>query len=122
SRLETGENMTVSVMVKNTGPAAGDEVIQLYLKHLKAGLIAPHWQLRGVRRLHLAPGEEAEVAFILAPEDMAVVDEEGRSVLEPGLFRVYVGGSQPDARSVALTGIAPLRAEFEVTGQALVLT
>jgi beta-glucosidase len=42
-------------------------------------------------------------------------------VLEPGRFRVYVGGSQPDARSVELVGRAPLAAEFELVGQRLEL-
>jgi beta-glucosidase len=38
-------------------------------------------------------------------------------LLEPGRFRVYVGGSQPDARSLQLTGIAPVELEFELEGE-----
>lgn len=120
-RIATGESLTVTVTVENTGAMAGDEVIQLYLKRLDAGPLAPHWQLRGVRRLPLAPGERTEVAFTLSPEDMVMVNEEGRSILEPGRYRIFVGGSQPDARSVALTGVAPLSADFETTGRTLVL-
>ena len=120
-RIEAGENLTAAVTIKNTGAMAGDEVVQLYLSDLEAGVAVPRWQLRGVRRISLAPGEQVEVSFVLTPEEMAMVDEEGRSVLEPGRFRVYVGGSQPDGRSAALSGAAPLCVDFEVTGQALVL-
>jgi len=42
-------------------------------------------------------------------------------VLEPGLFQVSVGGSQPDGRSQALTGAKPLVGVFEVIGQSLAL-
>jgi beta-glucosidase len=38
-------------------------------------------------------------------------------VIEPGKFRLFVGGSQPDARSVELTGQAPLSVDVELTGE-----
>lgn len=115
-RIEAGETLKAAVAVKNSGASQGEEVVQLYLSDLEASVAVPRWQLRGVQRVLLAPGEEARVEFRLAPADLAMVDEEGRSILEPGRFRVYIGGSQPDARSVALTGAEPLSAEFEVTG------
>jgi hypothetical protein len=43
-------------------------------------------------------------------------------VLEPGRFRATIGGSQPDARSIELTGQTPLAVEFEVTGERTVLS
>jgi beta-glucosidase len=45
-----------------------------------------------------------------------LIDERGVRMLEPGRFRLSVGGSQPDARSVALLGRAPVSVELEVTG------
>ena len=45
-----------------------------------------------------------------------MVNEAGKRVLEPGRFRATIGGSQPDARSVELTGAAPLAIEFDVVG------
>ncbi|MCL6615252.1 MAG: glycoside hydrolase family 3 C-terminal domain-containing protein, partial [Firmicutes bacterium] len=120
-RIEAGESLTVAVSVKNVGAMAGDEVVQLYLGYPEVGFDVPRWQLRGFRRITLQPGEEMGLEFVLRPEEMALVDEEGRSVLVPGSYRVYVGGSQPDGRSVALTGVAPLCAEFEVVGEARIL-
>lgn len=46
-----------------------------------------------------------------------MVDDEGNIILEPGKFRVYVGGSQPDERSRQLTGKEVLHADFEVVGE-----
>ena len=74
--------------------------------------------MKGVRKLKLKPGEESEVSFTLAPRLMTMIDDEGRRILEPGKFQVYIGGSQPDRRSIVLTGIEPLSAVFEVRGEA----
>ncbi len=62
------------------------------------------------------------VRFVPArPRARSLIDEAGGRVLETGRFRVTVGGSQPDPRSVALTGRAPLAANLEVTGERLAL-
>mgnify|MGYP001366402894 FL=1 len=42
-------------------------------------------------------------------------------MLEPGMFEVYVGGSQPDKRSIELTGTEVLKATFEVVGDVIEL-
>ena len=38
----------------------------------------------------------------------------GRRSVEPGRFRIFAGGNQPDPRSLELTGQAPLSVEIEV--------
>ena len=119
ARLEAGQALRVSATVTNTGHCLADEVVQLYLTDVEASCAVPHHSLRGFTRLSLAPGESRAVAFELQARDLAIVDDHGHRVLEPGRFRVFVGGSQPDGRSRALTGQAPLCAEFEVTGQRL---
>jgi len=119
ARLEAGQALRVSATVTNTGRCLADEVVQLYLTDVEASCTVPHHSLRGFTRLSLAPGESRAVAFELQARDLAIVDDHGHRVLEPGRFRLFVGGSQPDGRSRALTGQAPLCAEFEVTGQRL---
>jgi beta-glucosidase len=52
---------------------------------------------------------------------MALFDYDGKCVLEPGIFTVYIGGSQPDPRSEELTGVKVGCADFEVTGDRIVL-
>ncbi len=104
----------VTAVVENVGKRAGDEVVQLYVKDLEASCAVPHHDLRGFQRIHLAPGESRKLTFDLTARDLSVVDDSGRRVLEPGRFRVTIGGSQPDARSAALTGQTPIAIEFDV--------
>ena len=114
--INAGESAKVSVKVKNCGQRRSDEVAQLYLKSAEAGDEAPKWQLRGFKRITLNPGEEALVEFHLLPWHMAMVDDCGRSVVKLGKYEVYVGGSQPDSRSIELTQTPVLKAEFCVQG------
>jgi len=119
SSLETDASapLEIGVTVQNTGATAGDEVVQLCLKDLEASSVQPVHSLRGFQRISLGPGETRRVAFRLVEKDLSLIDDLGKRILEPGRFRVYVGGSQPDERSVELMGRAPLSAEFELTGQ-----
>ena len=56
--------------------------------------------------------------FTLTPRQLALIDEAGAAVLEPGTFQVSVGGQQPDARSAELTGRSVLLGQFEVVADA----
>ncbi len=91
-----GQAVQVTVEVENIGSLAGDEVAQLYLQDVAASFPVPRLQLAGFKRLKLAPGERQPVAFTLVPEQMALVDNLGKWTIEPGEFRLWVGGSQPD--------------------------
>ena len=55
------------------------------------------------------------VRFTVTPECMALVDEAGQSALEPGHFRLVVGGCSPGARGETLGAPRPESATFEVT-------
>lgn len=120
-RLAAGESLTVKVVVKNVGSRAGDEVVQLYVKDVEASVAVPHHSLRGFQRVGLSAGESREVVFELTPKDLSLIDDRGVRVLEPGAFRISVGGSQPDARSIELMGRAPLIADIELSGTRLEL-
>jgi beta-glucosidase len=119
SRLTAGENLEVSATVRNAGSRASDEVPQLYVTDLQASCRVPQRELRGFQRIHLGPGETRKIQFRLTPKDLSLIDEAGHRRLEPGTFRLTVGGSQPDTRSVQLMGQAPLAVEVEVTGEEL---
>jgi beta-glucosidase len=114
AEISSGEGLTATVTVTNTGKLAGDEITQLYIKDVEAGFVVPSWQLSGIKRVSLAPGQSAEVSFEIQPDQLTVVNEEGNRIFEPGTFEVYVGGSQPDTRSVRLTGKAPLKAAVKM--------
>jgi beta-glucosidase len=112
--LAPGETTQVTAAVQNAGKRESDEVVQLYVKDLEASVVVPHHSLKGFQRLHLRPGESKRVTFELGGRELSIVDENGRRVLEPGRFRIYVGGSQPDARSAELGVPAPLSVELDV--------
>lgn len=120
STAELSEDLQVevSVTVTNAGPRASDEVVQLYMKDLESSVMVPHHELRGVQRLHLAAGASQSACFSLSAKSLSLIDAQGNRQLEPGTFRIFVGGSQPDARSIALLGQAPLSADLILTGAA----
>jgi beta-glucosidase len=120
-RVGANDELEISATVTNVGSRTSDEVIELYVQDLEASCRIPHWELRGFSRITLAPGEARNVSFTLRARDLSLIDERGRRVLEPGRFRATIGGSQPDARSVELTGQAPLAVEFEVIGERIEL-
>ena len=98
AEITAGASAVVRCRVKNTGDRAGDEVVQLYLRDVLASVAQPVLALKGFRRIHLAPGAEAEVAFELTPAELHLLDRSGRWVVEPGTFRVLVGSSSRDIR------------------------
>ena len=72
----------------------------------------PVKELRGFRRVRLAPGERRRVTFRLAAEQLAFTGLDGRLVLEPGRVRVMVGTSSAEL---------PCQADVELTGETAVL-
>ena len=114
ARVRAGDTVTVSATVENVGAVTSDEVVQLYVKDLEASCVVPVHDLRGFTRVRLGPGEAQTITFDLTPRDLMMVNDRGHRVLEPGRFRATLGGSQPDARSVELTGQAPAAIEFEI--------
>ena len=117
SRIGMSDSVDVSALVTNTGPRDGDEVVQMYVEDVESSGPVPHHDLRGFDRVALAVGQSARVSFRLSPRDLSLIDHRGKRVLEPGIFRITVGGSQPDARSVELVGSAPAAVELEVVGE-----
>jgi beta-glucosidase len=91
---KTGEQeYTVSCTVTNTGKTAGDEVVQLYLNDEYSSVAIPRKQLKGFRRINLQPDESKTVEFKLGINELSIYDSQRRRVIEPGTFKVYVGGS-----------------------------
>jgi beta-glucosidase len=97
----------VSVQVANTGDREGDEVVQLYVRDLEASVTRPIKELRGFKRVRLAPGERRRVVFDLAAEQLAFSGVDGELVLEPGRIAVMVGTSSEDL---------PCQGEFSIEG------
>ena len=63
-----------------------------------SSVATPVKQLRGFTKVALAPGRDEICTFKLAPDDLALYDQDLRRVVEPGPFRVMVGSSSQDIR------------------------
>jgi beta-glucosidase len=103
--IEPTRALEATVRVTNTGERAGTEVVQLYLRDDAATFTRPVRELRGFRRVTLAPGAARDVKFTLDAEDFALLDEKLERVVEPGAFTLFVGGSSDTSN----------QASFEVT-------
>ena len=95
-KAESGQEITVTVDVANTGKREGEEVVQLYLAtdKLQPALPMPVKQLKGFAKVRIAPGKTERVTFHLSPEELYVFDaEHNRYIVPTGNYRVMVGGA-----------------------------
>lgn len=93
SRIKPNGKLTVSVEIENTGKRDGDEVVQLYLRDVAASVTRPVRELKGFERVYLRAGEKRRVEFMLTPEHLGFYNREMKMVIEPGMFKVFVGNS-----------------------------
>jgi beta-glucosidase len=106
-KMRAGETATVRVGITNTGQRQGDEVAQLYIHQRVASVTQPVMALKGFRRLSLKPGEKTTVEFKVGPEALAMIDENMRRVVQPGIFDIMVGPSSAQRQSVQLEILPP---------------
>jgi beta-glucosidase len=99
--IQPGKGLTLTVDVQNTGPRAGDEVVQVYLSDVEASVPVPIRQLVGFGRVHLEPGETQTLSFTLQPDQFSLIDDAGQRTVEPGRFQIAVGGRQPTAEELS---------------------
>jgi beta-glucosidase len=116
---QVGKTIKVSATIKNIGSYSSYETVQLYIKDVEASVEVPKYQLKGIKKIHLSPGEEKEFTFELTPRLLALIDNDGKCILESGDFEVFIGGSQPDRRSIELTNIEVLKGTFKLVGESL---
>jgi beta-glucosidase len=99
SEVSSGKPVAVSVRVRNTGSRPGTEVVELYVHDGHSSVDRPVQELKGFRRVSLAPGETRAVDFTLERSAMAYYSTVKKDwVTEPGQFDVLVGSSSRDIR------------------------
>jgi beta-glucosidase len=106
-------SVDVGVRVTNIGERSADEVVQLYIRGLDGSVTRPVRQLRGFRRVTLAPGEACRVTFRLHAELFAFAGVDRAVSVEPGRQRIMVGSSSADIAA---------EAEVRITGERRLLT
>ena len=93
SIAKKGNAYAVSFDVKNVGDRDGEEVAQLYLHDCVASVSQPLMQLKNFARAFIPKGNTQHIEFTLTADDLAIINRDMKSVVEPGDFDVMVGGS-----------------------------
>lgn len=88
-----GEPVKVSVEVTNSGNYDGKEVVQLYIHDVAASLARPVKELKGFELIELKKGETKTVTLTLTDKELGFFDNDGNYLVEPGTFKIMVGGS-----------------------------
>jgi beta-glucosidase len=101
-QIRTNGTAVVSVDVKNTGTRAGDEIAQLYIRDVVSLATRPVQELRGFKRVSLGPGESKTISFSIGPEHLSYHGIDMKRVVEPGRFKIMVGGSSVDVKTGSL--------------------
>ncbi len=114
-QIASGDTVQASVTVTNTGACESEEVVQLYVTDDEASVVVPRSSLRDFKRVRLAPGESQQVRFEITQATLALVNDEGKHVVEPGSFTLTIGGSSPSTRNAALGAAELVTAKLVVT-------
>lgn len=101
--IAQGEDVTVSVTVKNTGNFDGEEVVQLYLRDVVRSITPPMRQLKGFKKVFLKKGESKTVELAITADDLKFYNSTLDFVAEPGDFEIFVGTNSNAQLKATLT-------------------
>jgi beta-glucosidase len=107
------DEIFVTVDIKNIGRYDIEEVIQCYIKNLESKYAVKNHSLVAFKRVSLKVGETKKVTLKIDKKSFEVVDNKGNRLIDSKRYKLYVGISQPDNRSIELLGIKPI--EYEIT-------
>ncbi len=101
--IGTDGTANMSVTVTNTGEVAGDEIVQMYLRDKVSSVTRPVKELKGFKRVSLAPGASKTVTLPITTEALQFYNREMKRVVEPGEFDIMVCNSSANVKTVTLT-------------------
>lgn len=107
--------LRIQATVYNAGKLPTGDVLQVYIKNLDSGLAVPNYSLCGAKPFYIQSDETARIELRVERTALNVADENGVRRMEGGNFIFYVGLSQPDDRSAALTGHKPVEIIYQVS-------
>lgn len=100
-----GKNITVTAQVKNTGKKDSEEVVELYIAYPDVKEKAPLKALKGFKRIYLKAGEAKKVSFTLTPQQLSLVNSDGKYYQPKGKLMLSIGGGQPDVANKATSNV-----------------
>ena len=111
-QVVAGENVDVSLIVKNIGNVLGEEVTQLYVHDQYSSIPRPVKELKGYKRLPLEPGEAKRITFHLPVNQLAFYDLGSNLIVEAGKIKIIVGSSSDD---ISLCGEIEIMDDHKMT-------
>lgn len=109
--IKRGEDLSVSVDIRNVGKRAGSEVVQLYVHDMTSNTVKPLKQLKRFERVSLEKNEKRTVDFVLTREDLSHWNANNEFVLSSGSFEIIVGNSSADNRQKAIFEVLEVTTE-----------
>lgn len=94
TQVGRSDSLTISVKVKNTGKVAGKETVMLFSKDHYASLSPDIKRLRRFEKVNLSAGETKELTFTLPVQELAFVNADLETVVEPGTFDLMIGNEK----------------------------
>ena len=91
--------VSVQATVTNIGKQKGDEVVQLYVTDMYASVKTRVMELKDFQRITLGPNQSKQVTFTLPPYQLSLLNDNMDRVVEPGEFRIMVGGKSPSFKA-----------------------
>jgi beta-glucosidase len=93
------QTLKVKVDITNTGKVMGKEIVQLYVRDVKATFARPEKELKAFEKIELQPGKTKTITFSLDREAFWYFDSVRNAWnVEPGEFEILVGASSRDIR------------------------
>jgi beta-glucosidase len=105
--LSWSDSVTVEATVANTGTRAGDEVVQLYSRRLRASVTRPVLELKSFIRVELEAGNSKTITFEVPAGQLGFYDRDMSHVVEPGVVEFFIGTSSEDVVSAGSVTIVP---------------
>lgn len=96
NEIDADGHVSIAVTITNTGDYSGDEIVQLYIRDEVSSVTRSVKELKGYKRISLAPQESKQVVFELSARDLAFYDINMSYGVEKGSFQIMVGSSSSD--------------------------
>lgn len=110
--IPKGEDIEVKVTMENKGDCKVEEVVQIYVKDINSKYAVLNYSLGAFKRISLDKGEQQEIILKIAKSAYEIVNDEGERYCDTDSIRLFIGISQPDKRSIELTGKVPIMKEI----------
>ncbi len=101
-------DVKVKVTVVNNGAYDTDDVVEIYVKNTDSAHAVKNPALCAFKRIHVKAGQSMETELTVSGRAFTVVDDSGVRKADGSHYKLYAGTTQPDARSIELTGTKPV--------------